>query len=243
MWTSGFPKTLQFSSDFSAGEVTAVQEMGDQWSTSLNNKEDFFDYNPVKISEKFKNTGSNSVATDGVLGVYKAIEWPYPDYPDALAVTQIYAYRYNKGKANEYVDIQEADIMVNYDGFTFDLVTPHTSNIDYDLRTVVLHEMGHFLGLQHKAKTSDRTQSVMYPSIYSYEEKRVPKAIDIADIASIYNISLSALSANAIVMERPDYRPMDTGTPEKTIIELRASGECVHHIDGAEVLRHQVSLK
>lgn len=239
LWTSSFPKQLHISDAFDVrpADITSIQAVGDAWSTAVENKKTFFTYRTNAVTEKTIGLGSTSALNDGILGVYKATTWPYPDYPDALAVTQIFAYRYNVGTSSEYVDIQEADIIMNYQNFHFD--DPSIS-YDYDLRTVMLHEMGHFLGLSHKSKFSDRTASVMYPSIYNYEVKQTPKTVDIGDIASKYSITLSGSGASAIKGDSIKYEPQGTGTAVKIILELKANGDCVHWEDGAEILRHRM---
>lgn len=233
LWQSSFPKSFRVSSDFSAAENTNIEAMGNQWESSLSNKIDFFSYGS-------RITNNNNPVADGIFAIQKSTDWYYTDYPDALAVTQIWGTIYNRGTASAYTVIQEADILMNYEFFKFD---DPTITYDYDLRTVMLHEMGHFLGLQHVEKTSDRTQSVMYPSIYYTEIKRIPKSRDIADLASKYNVTLGALSANAIVAEKPALVPMDAGQPVSIVIELKANGDCVHHQDGVEYERHHVKLK
>jgi predicted Zn-dependent protease len=234
LWTSSFPKQLQISTAFSGTEVTNLRAVGDAWSTAVENKKTFFNYT-TGATEKTVGLGSTSALNDGVLGIYKANTWPYPDYPDALAVTQIFAFRYNVGSSSEYVDIQEADILMNYQNFMFD--GPAGS---YDFRTVMLHELGHFLGLSHKSKFSDRNSSVMYPSIYNYELKRAPKAIDAGDMAAKYSITLSGGGSPALAGNTVKYEPHGPGTAVKIILELRASGDCIHYEDGAETLRHRI---
>lgn len=236
LWTSSFPKQLRISSAFDVrpADVTSIQAVGNAWSTAVENKKTFFTYS-TGATEKTIGLGSTSALNDGVLGVYKATTWPYPDYPDALAVTQIFAYRYNVGTSSEYVDIQEADIIMNYQNFSFD--DPSIS-YDYDLRTVMLHEMGHFLGLSHKSKYSDRNASVMFPSIYNHEIKQNPKLVDVGDIASKYGVTLSGSGSAAIAGNAQKYEPNGPGTAVKIILELRANGDCVHYEDGAETLRH-----
>lgn len=232
-WQSAFPKTFRISSNFSNTDNTSIEAMGDQWETSLSNKINFFSYG-TRIAN------NNAPAQDGIFAIQKSTDWYYKDYPDALAVTQIWGVVYNRGAPDQYMVIQEADILMNYEHFKFD---DPAVTYDYDLKTVMLHEMGHFLGLQHVPKTYDRTQSVMYPSIYYTEVKRVPMARDIADMASKYNVTVGALSANAITADRPEYKPRDAGEAVSVVIELKASGDCVHHEGGVETLRHHVKLK
>lgn len=235
-----FPKTLRVSTAFSASEVTNLEAMGTAWKTAVEDKATFFAYG-TREAEITNTISSSGAFRDGVLGVYRATKWPYPDYSDALAVTQIFAYRYNVGSSSEYVAIDEADIIMNYEWFDFDNPDPYAYS--YDFRTVMLHEMGHFLGLLHKPKTYPRADSVMYPSIFSTEIKRVPQSIDAADLANKYSITLGTGSASAITSgEAPVYEPQDAGVPVQIILELKKSGECVHRMDGVEIQRHHVKL-
>lgn len=239
LWTSSFPKQLQISAAFNSrpADVTSIQTVGNAWSTAVENKKTFFSYS-TGATEKTIGLGSTSALNDGIFGIYKAVTWPYPDYPDALAVTQIFAFRYNVGSSSEYVDIQEADIIMNYQNFNFD---DPSITYDYDLQTVMLHEMGHFLGLSHKSKFSNRNDSVMFPSIFNYEIKQTPKLVDVGDIASKYGVTLSGSGgASSIVGSSKIYEPNGPGTAVRIILELRANGDCVHYEDGAEILRHRI---
>lgn len=244
MWgDQNFPKTLQISSDFSAAEVTNFTDMATAWELALENKVNFFDFGArtPEISSSVNNLDS---LYDGVMGIYKTTSWPVDVSASALAVTQIFGRRHNVGSSSEYVSIEHADILINYDIHSFDTVD---SGPGYDLRTVVLHEMGHFLGLQHRASSYPRSDSVMYPSIYSYETKRAPKSVDTADLAYKYSVSLSTAlaSSGAIVSDSvlPKYVPKDIGENVKILIELNRNGECIHKENGAEVRRHQIQLK
>jgi hypothetical protein len=248
-----FPKTVHISSSFSASENLSFVEMATAWKTAVSNEKVFFAFGPTG------NNNYNINDTDGVLGFYKATVWPADVSADALAITQLFGRRYNVGSADEYVSIVEADIIVNYapggSAFTYDSLD---NGIDegFDLRTIVLHEMGHFLGLQHiptyydrpdsesaMSRTDYKESSVMYPSVSSIEEKRIPKTKDINALVNKYNIGGSA--ASALIAGATAFRPMnsDPGKNVKIVIELRKNGECIHKEDGVEGLRHHVKLK
>lgn len=237
LWETAFPKNIYVSTDFStAAEQTKIDEMFTAWEVALNNY-DFFN-NAGTQPELTTGLSSTSQLRDNKFVIYKASDWPYPEYPSALAITQIFAVRYNVGKSNEYAAIQEADVIMNYENFQFD-----TGGFDYDFRTVLLHELGHFLGLQHKPTSYNRNNTVMYPSIYSYETKQAPLTVDKQDIASKYGITLpltaggSAITGNKQVYTRS---PNDPGEMMKMVLELRADGECIHHVDGAVIGRHRM---
>lgn len=243
IWTSGFPKTLSLSQDFTVDEVTAIKLMSTAWSAAVNNQRTFFNYGDPVIDKTAVMSGMDALL-DSEFGIYRSSEWPSSLPGSALAVTQIFGRRYNVGKSNEFVKIEHADILINEDFYDFDTTD---AGPGFDLRTVVLHEMGHFLGLQHKSSSSNRNNSVMFPSIDPTESKRAPKSVDVSDIASKYGVTMP-LTAGASAMvantPKPDYSAEsgDSGQSIKILIELHSDGNCVHKENGTEFLRHPSGL-
>jgi hypothetical protein len=235
-------KSLRISEDFSDDEVTNITDMANAWKTAVEDQKTFFTIG-ARTTE-ISNTEQTDDLYDSIFGVYKTVVWPSSLPGSALAVTQIYGMRQNAGQSNEFVDIQHADIIVNYDIHSFDTVD---DGPNYDLRTVILHEMGHFIGLQHKSSTSSRSSSVMYPSISSSENKRTPTSVDSADVSEKYNISLSGGVSEALMAKerRSIYHANGNqkGEMVKIIVELHANGECVHKVNGIKTGSHTLSLK
>ncbi len=256
MWgNKTFPKNIGLSNAFSSDEKVGMVQMGDAWKNAVSASNAFFSFSDLN------NNNYDLVRNDGVLGIYKVYDWNSSLTPSnevaPIAITQLFGRRYNTGKSNEYVSIEHADILVNYDDFNFssESNSANKDSTEYDLRTVVLHEMGHFLGLSHipvyslrpssetiTSRTDYKASSVMYPSIDFSEIKRIPKTKDIQQINSKY--STSSTVASAMVAESP-YKPQpnDLGKNVKVIIELRPNGECTHKMDGVTIGHHTIQLK
>lgn len=177
--SSAFPLELSISSDFSMDEADAIANMAAQWSQATDNKKEFF---TTTQSTQEKGTENLNQYNDKTMGIYKITNWPKDLPKSALAITQIFGHKVNVGTANEYIKIDHADILVNFD--TFEFSTDY--GYGYDFQTVVLHEMGHFLGLYHDNSSAE--ESVMYPSISRFRDNRQPKYRDIDNITSLYSV-------------------------------------------------------
>ena len=236
LWTStAFPRNFKISNDFSDAEVANIKSVTGAWETAVQNKKNFFNDNERTPEISSPNLDLDSIGNDNINGIYKITSWPLELSSGALAVTQIFGRRLNIGSSNEYVRIEHADILMNENLYDF-RTGDSGSGGSYDFRTVVLHELGHFLGLSHKYGNT-----VMVPSITSGTNIRVPTSIDAVDMADKYAITLGSGTAPAVMAgKRIDYseKPGDTGEPIRMIIELMSDGECVHRENGAITERH-----
>ena len=139
-WSSQsvFPAQIKYGNSFDATEITAIENSANSWSSSVDNQITFFDVQPSNI----ENKNNLDLYDDSELGIYKLTQWPTELPQTALAVTQIFGSSM-KSTSGDYIKIDHADILINYDSFSFST----DDSWGYDLETVILHEMGHFLGL------------------------------------------------------------------------------------------------
>jgi len=205
---------LNLSDEFSDEEIVKFKKMIKQWDDSAPGV-DFFSYPIPLIENKDYNDLENY--RDGEFGIYKSHNWFNELSPAALAITQFYGYRRHQGTPSEYFEIISADIIINYKDHSYD---PENAFNWYDLPTIVLHEMGHFLGLKH----NDVRESIMYPSLGSEELKRDLIDYDITSIVDLYQDSsklfLNSFNKNAFTQDNENYNNEDELI--RWIVELRS---------------------
>jgi|GEM_PF-5091151 len=237
LWKSSFPKSVKISSGFNTNEKTVINMMLDTYQTDMENKIDFFDNGGDTPEVSSPTLNPTSLSNDGILGIYKFSNWPNQYSGSALAITSTYGLRFNIGQPNEYVEILHADIFINTNFYNFDVLT---AGPGYDLRSVVIHELGHFLGLDHKSTESNRALSIMYPSLRSDEIKRNLLSQDKSDLASKYNITLGSSPALTAQNYRLKYTPNpgQVGIPVTIITELMSDGTCHHSMNGIFTHKH-----
>ncbi len=113
---------------------------------------------------------------DNVFGIYKHHDW-WPSYlglNSALAITQIF----KKIPSNVII---EADIIFNYRHFE-NITLDENDTINHDMHSIMLHEMGHLLGLRHERMED----SIMAPYLKRKDVKRTLGIYDIEAIRSLY---------------------------------------------------------
>jgi hypothetical protein len=227
-WTGNrFPLNVKISDEFNTSEITNLRSMATQWETAVDDEVNFF---TTTDSTVITHASMDAYGHDNEFGVYKTYV-PMAGLPSgALAVTQTWGYA-----AGGFIDMTHADIIVNYFDFGFsDDFTFGT----YDLPTVVLHELGHFLGLDHVSDYS--IDSVMHPSISSLTVARTTFDIDKTNIKNHYGISSasSAVIGSSMAMGGP---PIPDG-PVRIIFELRPDGSCTHTVNGKKHHSHLIDL-
>lgn len=173
-------KTLNVVIDnkFNFENTQAIKAMGANWKTTGSNAP-MFEWSENVTAPVYDNLLQYR---DNVNGIYIIEKWFNELSPFALGITQFFGVKMNIGTVNEYIKITHADILLNGDYYNFSSdQTPGT----YDLPSVVLHEMGHFLGLKH----SHDTEAVMFPTIPTGVMRRTLTADDISHLKKNYPIS------------------------------------------------------
>lgn len=240
-----FPKIMKISSSFTPQERTEIRSSGLAWNTAMSGAVTFLTIsgNDGDTVPDRSNVSNLDSLLDGVFAVYKGSTW-HRDLPStALAVTQIFGVRQNRGDSDEYVEIVEGDILINW---TFPYKP--TDITGYDLYSVVLHEYGHFLGLSHTSNWGH--DSVMFPSIDKATTFPAPGSFDVSNLRVKYNLNAGALTALGArsALKTPEKASskedvLNSGKGVRILLELHTTGECVHKINGTRVESHFVKLK
>ena len=232
-WSGGlnaFPLNLSISSDFSVNEITSIIDTANEWTTSTGNNNQLFDTSSNTVEKSAMNLNSFQ---DDVMGIYKVTSWPSDLPQTALAVTQIFGLRKNIGSSSEIIEMTHADILVNYQNFSFST----DNGFGYDLQTVVLHEMGHFLGLYHD--NSSTNNSVMYPTISRFVTNRSPKNNDILNLSNKYGLTGHGVVSAGINRSMASVQSKGQSDVEEIIDDGPSEPVIIHfeiHPDGVEQL-------
>lgn len=169
------PINLKISESFSDEEAGSIEAMSEKWNNVILN----YSFFPTPLmSVPNKNYNRLEDFYDNEFGVYASYDWFDDVSSDSLAVTQFFGTEKNWGD-EKYLEIFHADIIINYRDHEF---TIDGEIFGYDLPSVVLHEMGHFLGLQHQYEQN----SVMQPYLEELEQMHNIQEIDIENLESCY---------------------------------------------------------
>lgn len=225
----------EFTGDYSGADLVAglnpLEQMAKVWNTGSTR---------TLITVPFAATSTTGYAAtnsfrDGEIGIYKSYNWFTSVSSSALAITQFFGVVASSPGLGQYIELTHADIIANYRDYGSKFTMVNNPTIDFDVPTVILHEMGHLLGLCHETRRS----SIMAP--YYLTVQRSLQAYDADIIKDIYVdgaiTAFSSPNANSNAISSPD------GTEVRGIIELHKDGKCIHYLEGKKILEHYVELK
>lgn len=192
---------------------------------------DFFDVPAGSIANK-SSTDLTSYR-DGTLGIYMSYDWFPGISSETIAITQYYGFLREPDSANTYIDLTHADIIVNYRDHAF---STSPSFAEFDIQTVILHELGHFIGLKHPSDYF--VPAVMQSTLSQGTQKRNLFAYDNNAVISNYNgynANLTHFNAAAVDRGYDDEEAQEVSG----YYELRRDGRCLQWLNGKLVHTHQ----
>lgn len=227
----------EFKADFSDADLVdglnPLEQMAKAWNTAVAPTTTLFKL-PFPAATAIAST-SLSTFRDGELGIYKSHQWFAGVSSNALAITQFYGIVRSDGSLGTFIDLTHADIIVNYHNFSSDFTMTANPQFSFDLPTILLHEMGHLLGLCHESYAN----SIMDPHYFTTQ--RSLKSFDTNKIKALYlnNQNYSPFSKSSSKMNAITH---PVGTEIKGIVELSANGRCRHFINGQLTYEHDEKI-
>jgi hypothetical protein len=172
------PIKVTTSHEFGAKERQSIKEMASRWEDAANLE--LLQIGRVKKNIYFPSL-KDYYSQDKDLGIY-IVDKKVDGIPNTtLAVTQIIAQEVMRNSNSIHYEIQHADIVFNNFDYSFSI---DNSKGTFDLESVMLHELGHFLGL---IEHSESKESVMFPNIAHDSVHRELYWEDINQINSLYS--------------------------------------------------------
>jgi len=222
--------------DYISG-LSPAEQMQNAWNESMSSKTFFSLPASTTSNKEYSDLGDYY---DNEFGIYRHSTWFDNVSSSALAITQFFGIRKNTGTSSEYLEFVHADIIMNFRDFDFS--TDSSDPTTYDIHSVLLHEVGHFLGLVHQSSTAS---SVMRPYLDIAGNERELYSLDKDTISYIYNnFGVSSLESD-----------LDSGTSitvgaiarptvqiERGVIELHADGTCHHYLNNKLQKVHRSSF-
>lgn len=221
----------EFSADYSGADLVAglnpLEQMAKVWNTGSTRT---LVTTPFPVAGTTGHSATSSFR-DGEIGIYKSYTWFASVSSNALAITQFYGVVTSSPGLGQYIELTHADIIANYRDYGSRFTMRNNPLIEFDLPTVMLHEMGHLLGLCHETTRP----SIMAP--YYLTTQRSLQTYDADLMKDIYvDGAISAFStknANTNALSSP------VGTEVRGVIELHEDGKCIHYLEGKKIFEHQ----
>lgn len=237
---SSLPLSIKMSSDFTGdysnvnliNGLNPIEQMAKVWNDAASPKTLMTVPFPIASTTGYTDAGS---FRDSELGIYKSYTWFNTVGSGVLAITQFYGVVTSSPALGQYIALTHADVIVNYRDFGQRLTVVTNPRKDYDVPTIVLHELGHLMGLCHESKRP----SIMAPA-YITTQRNI-QTYDADLIKNLYvNGTISGQSA--VKVQNTNTLKQAEGTQVRGTIELHADGKCIHYLNGQKTLEHSVDV-
>jgi hypothetical protein len=222
------PITVKLSGDFTGTEQSRLVTASNKWETAAGRN--LFNFGSNSIPNKDYNSLNSYL--DGSIEVHQVNTGAFNN--GALAVAVFHGVYINQGTSSEYIRINDSDILFNYKDYVFN-TDPAFG--EFDLESVMVHEVGHLLGMAHISFGT--ASSVMNPSISSGTKIRGLFNIDRTNIRKNYPSSALS-SALSFSTTGSTAKPKEViGEEVSGYYELSADRTCTHVINGEVVHIHK----
>jgi len=211
--------SLFSDSDYMNGH-SPIDQMALNWNESIS--EIILFKLPIGITSN-KRYNTLVEYRDNEMGVYLIDDWFNELSPAALAITQFFGITKNKGADDEYLELIHADILINTEEHYFS--NDPYDETSYDIQSVILHEMGHLIGLQHNLKDP----SVMAPHLAINQAERNIYPADANNILDRYQGTPSNSIETPTILAA--IKSKERIEIQRGIIELRSNGKCYHYLN------------
>jgi hypothetical protein len=140
-----FPLEIKVDSSFAEFDLISLQDNFVKWN-QIESK-----ITPFQIPHSFENLPHYEDLydyKDQINGVYFLNYWPDVLSTKSLGATQYFAKEILDEAGNIFLIIEEGDIFINGEYFNFSQ-DENPPQEHYDLPSVLIHELGHLIGLKH----------------------------------------------------------------------------------------------
>ena len=210
-------------------EPSIVTQMMEEWNNMIGGLT-FFNTPSSDITNR-EYPNHLQYGRDNEFGIYWHSTWFSNISTSALAITTFRGVQRQSGTPDEWVEILHADIVVNG---LHSFSTDPNDTAAYHLPSVLLHELGHFIGLLHITGR----EAVMAPSLSRFDSYDTPFVADDDALQGLYSSYTNPIVGTGPNRKGVRFRPKKESQIVEGWIELHTDGECRHYQNGRLVEKH-----